>query len=429
MKSFFKKLIVWILTLEARLVLKKYKPKIVGVTGSVGKTSTKDAIYTVLASSFYVRKSEKSFNSELGVPLTILGCDTGWNNPIKWLGNILKGFAVLVFPNHYPKWLVLEIGLDRPGDIARIVSWLRFDVAVFTKLAKTPVHVEFFDSAEALHAEKKLLAKGLKKHSTLVVNRDDPLLKDMKHPYGGRTLTYGLHEDADLTATNVSVLSEQDRPVGMTFKISHRGSIAPIQLRGALGEHQLYPILAGVTVGISQGINIAAIGGGLRSHKAPSGRMRLLDGINGAVLIDDTYNSSPVALRAALEALQETQTQGRRVAILGDMMELGKHTGEKHREIGVFAGELVDMLITVGRRAKYIAEGAKAAGLPESNIYNFEDAIEAGKEAKKHLKGGDVVLVKGSQSIRLEKATRELLARPEEASRVLVRQDKAWRNR
>lgn len=429
MKSLLKNIVVWILTLEARLVLKKYKPNIVAVTGSVGKTSTKDAIYTVLASSFYVRKSSKSFNSELGVPLTILGCDTGWNNPFLWLGNILKGFAVLIFPNHYPKWLVLEIGLDRPGDIENIVSWLPLDVAVMTKLARTPVHVEFFDSAEALHDEKKLLAKGLKKHGVLIVNKDDEFLSGLKHPYGGRTLTYGLSDSSDIKATNVDILCEQDRPVGMTFKVSHQGSVAPIQLRGVLGEHHLYPILAAVTVGFSQGVNVATISGSLRQHNAPPGRMRLLDGVNNTVLIDDTYNSSPVALRAALVALKDTKPQGRRVAILGDMMELGGHMAEKHREMGMLAGETVDLLITVGRRSQYIVEGARASGLPESSILSFEDSIEAGKSAKNHLKSGDYVLVKGSQSIRLEKAVRELLARPEEATRLLVRQDKAWRSR
>src|SRR3989338_11173054 len=125
MKNFFKKIVVWILVTEARLVLRKYKPKIVAVTGSVGKTSTKDAIYTILSSVTFVRKSEKSFNTEIGLPLTILGCPNAWSNPFAWLGNFIEGMKLIVLPNHYPRTLILEVGADRPGDIKNIVRWMK----------------------------------------------------------------------------------------------------------------------------------------------------------------------------------------------------------------------------------------------------------------------------------------------------------------
>src|SRR3989344_1903834 len=144
MKSFFKKIITAILQAEARLILRKYKPKIAAITGTVGKTSAKDAIYTVLSGSHYVRKSQKSFNSELGVPLTIIGAASGWNNPLLWLYNIIAGLGVILLKNHYPKWLVLEVGVDQPGDMQKITSWLKPDIAVITRFSKVPVHVEFF---------------------------------------------------------------------------------------------------------------------------------------------------------------------------------------------------------------------------------------------------------------------------------------------
>ena len=132
MKSFLKKIVVYIITFEAKLVLKKYKPKIVAVTGTVGKTSTKDAIFCAFSNIVYARKSVKSFNSEIGIPLTILGCRNGWNNPMIWLRNFIDGLLLIILPNHYPKWLILEIGADRPGDIENNSRWLPVDIVVFS---------------------------------------------------------------------------------------------------------------------------------------------------------------------------------------------------------------------------------------------------------------------------------------------------------
>jgi UDP-N-acetylmuramoyl-tripeptide--D-alanyl-D-alanine ligase len=434
MKGFFKKIIVWILTLEARLVLLKYKPRIVGITGSVGKTSAKDAIYTVLSSAFFVRKSEKSFNSELGVPLTILGCSNAWYNPVLWLKNIFKGLAVILFPNHYPAWLVLELGLDRPGDIARVLSWLSFDVAVLTRLADTPVHVEFFESPQELRREKLLLAKALKKHGVLVVNGDDEYLAEARHPEGGRRITYGLHEDADIRPEHVETLYRKKGdngkiPAGVNFKVSYRGNVVPVTVPGALGVQHVYPALAAVAVGLALDINLVAIGQALHAHQTPPARMRVLEGVHESVLIDDSYNSSPVALRAALDALTELDIRGRRVAILGDMTELGKHTVEEHKRIGGEAAKVLDMLVTVGPRAHYIADGAREAGMKGVDILERQDPEEAGKEMAGLLEPGDTVLVKGSQSMRMERAVRELLAEPHRAAELLVRHDKEWLNK
>lgn len=143
-KKVSKKVVTAILQFEAQLVLKKYKPNIVAVTGSVGKTSTKDAIFSVLSTSFFTRKSDKSFNNELGVPLTILGLQTAASDPSGWIRNIFDGLALILLTHKYPRWLVVEVGADRPGDIRAIASWLRPDIAVVTRLSDVPVHVEFF---------------------------------------------------------------------------------------------------------------------------------------------------------------------------------------------------------------------------------------------------------------------------------------------
>jgi len=178
MKSFFKSIVAVVLEFLARAVLRKYKPKIVAVTGSVGKTTTKDAIYTVLAENGrFVRKSEKSFNSEIGLPLTILGCANAWSNPFHWLVNFLKGLFLIIFRWTYPNILMLEIGADRPGDIERVTKWLKPNIAVLTRMGKVPVHVEYFSSPEAVRREKSFLAAAAlseKEGGKVVLNIDDP---------------------------------------------------------------------------------------------------------------------------------------------------------------------------------------------------------------------------------------------------------------
>jgi len=259
MKKIFKKIIVWILQIEARLVLKKYKPKIVAITGSVGKTSAKDAIYIALGSAFFVRKSEKSFNSEIGVPLTILGCQNAWNNPLIWIKNIFIGLGVVLLKNHYPKWLVLEVGADAPHDIEKIARWLKPNIAVLTKFATVPVHVEFFESPQDLIDEKKKLINYLKKDGVLVLNNDDPNMCAIQVPEGIKKISFGFEENSDIRSFNYQIVYENLKPRGITFRIDYAGKSVPVTLNGILGQHQVLPALAALSVAISQNLNIVTV--------------------------------------------------------------------------------------------------------------------------------------------------------------------------
>jgi len=174
MKKIFKKIIIQILIWESRLVLARYHPKIIAITGSVGKTSTKDAIFTVLSKFKIVRKSEKSFNSEIGLPLTILGLPNGWSNFLTWFENILRGFYLIIKKQPYPDYLVLEVGLGKPGDIIKnITPWLKPDIVVITSFPDKPVHIEFFESVDEIIKEKSALAYAIKPDGILVLNHDD----------------------------------------------------------------------------------------------------------------------------------------------------------------------------------------------------------------------------------------------------------------
>jgi UDP-N-acetylmuramoyl-tripeptide--D-alanyl-D-alanine ligase len=429
MKKIFKKIVIWILQTEAKLVLKKYKPKIIAVTGNVGKTSVKDMIHTALSSSFLVRKSEKSYNSELGVPLTILGRETGWNNPFTWISIIFEGFALLVLKNHYPKWLVLEVGADRPGDIQKISSWLKPDIVVVTRFGDIPVHVEYFNSPDALVEEKSHLVSALKKDGLLILNNDDEKALSMKRKFDGMVMTYGFKEGSALLASRDQIIYKKNFPVGATFKVDYNGKSMPVTLSGVLGKQHIYPALAALSVGGYLKLNMVRMSQALETHVGAPGRMRIIKGIKEACIIDDTYNASPVAMDAALETLKEIKTTGKKIAVLGDMLELGKYTMEEHKRIGEVAGSVCDLLIVVGLRAKWVVEGALLGGIGEKNVIEFSDSQEAGKYLEHTLGEGDIVLVKGSQRVRMERTVAEIMAHPEDKVNLLVRQEKEWMER
>ena len=431
MRIILRNIVVALITWEARMVLNKYKPRIIAVTGSVGKTSTKDAIYTALSKSFFVRKSEKSFNSEIGVPLAILGCETGWRNPLKWMRNIFEGLTLIFVANHYPKWLVLEVGTDRPGDIREIATWLKPDVVVITALPDVPVHVENFVRPEDVAREKKELAKALTEGGTLVLGGDDKNTLAAKKEFPNvACLLYGVELHNDVIATHAAITySENGAPTGMKFTIEHGDSSIPMTIAGRLGQQQIYPILAAIAVAQLVGIKAEAAVKTLTDEVGPRGRMRILDGYNNSTIIDDSYNSSPTALRAALTTLKKIETKGKKIAVLGDMLELGRFSAAAHKKAGVQAANVADVLITVGVRAKSIASAAREAGFSAEYIQEFDtgESREAGRVVRAMLEEGDVVLVKGSQTgIRLEKAVKEILKDPTKARELLVRQEDEW---
>lgn len=427
MKALIRHIVTVILETEARLVLRKYRPKIIAVTGSVGKTSTKDAIFAVVGEALVARKSMKSFNSEIGLPLTILNCENGWSNPFLWLKNIIKGFVLIATRMHYPKWLVLELGAGKPGDIARATALVTPDIAVITRFGEVPVHVEFFKNPDELFDEKTNLVRALRPTGALIVNADDERVLALKEKTKAISLTYGLNEGAMFRATNIQIAYENGVPSGTTFKLEYDGNVFPVDMRGVLGVQPVYSALAAIAVGAYLKLNIVDIIGRLSSYESPAGRMRIIPGLKGSTIIDDTYNASPVAAVAAVQALKNIKTKGRRIAVLGDMLELGKFTIEEHKKLGQQAGSFCDLILAVGPRAKYIVEGALDADMSEKNILEFDDSHLAGKYLESILGAGDVILVKGSQGVRMEHAVEETMAEPTRAGELLVRQEEEWK--
>ncbi len=428
MKKLLKQIVVWILTIEAILVLKRYKPKIVGVTGSVGKTSTKEAIATILESHFTVRKNQKSFNSEIGVPLTVLGLDNAWGSALGWFTNLLKGLWVVVYSPNYPKWLVVEMGVDHPGDMEHLVRWVPLDVAVMTIVGDLPVHVEFFSSVEAVVKEKSKILWALKPDGVAVLAYDDERVRVLKEKLRTRVCTFGLIPQADIHGDYYNILySDKGFPWGINFKVIFEGNVVPVTLSGILGRQFMYPLLAAFCVGMSQGLQIVEMTDSLRNLSASPGRMRIIEGVKNTTIIDDTYNSSPIASFEALQTMKMLETHGRKIAVLGDMLELGEYSEEAHKKVGEECGGVIDMLITVGVKSRAIAEIAMIHGVKA--VRSFEGASEAGAYLKEILQENDVILVKGSQSIRLERVVEEIMAHPEKKKEFLVRQDEEWARR
>ncbi len=423
-----RKILQFILKILTKLVLWKYKPVIVAVTGSVGKTSTKEAIYAVLKNHFgenQVRRNQLNYNNEIGVPLTVFGLETGGRSIISWLIKFIKIFLMLIVRERYPRILIVEMGADKPNDIGYLTNFVKPKVGIVTAIGEIPVHVEFFKSPRELISEKKKLIDCLTDKGVAILNYDDPIVREMKVRSKAKTMTYGFEEGAEIRATNFEskiVDSEKEGIFGFTtFKLNYKGSAVPVRLTNALGKHQIYPALAAAAVGIIFNLNLVELSEGLRKYKSLPGRMKLIKGIKNSLIIDDSYNAAPLSTLGALECLQQFN-QRRKIAVLGDMLEIGKYAPEAHQRTGRKAAEAVDLLLTIGQRSKFIAKGAREKGMQKNKISEFYTSEEAGKPLQKIIESGDIILVKGSRSMKMEKIVEEIMAEPEKAKELLVQE-------
>jgi UDP-N-acetylmuramoyl-tripeptide--D-alanyl-D-alanine ligase len=426
MKDTLRRGIVWLLTLEAQAVLKKYKPKIIVVTGSVGKTSTKDALYTALSKTYSVRKSEKSFNSDIGAPLTVLGVPNGWSDITRWARNLFDGLLLILLNAPYPQWLIVEVGADRPGDISRSLAWLKPNVVVATRFPMISVHVEFYDSPEAVQKEELAPLGWLLPHGTAVVNAADEVAVSYPLSEGRRMITYGA--GGEVHAVHQKVATEDDTPTGIRFDVVHKNERASVTLLGVIGDAHIESVLGGIAGALALGMPLHTAAEAFSTHVPPPGRMRLIRGVHRSTLIDDTYNASPVAVMSALKTLGELKS-GRRIAVLGDMLELGAYSAQEHANSGEAASAHADILVTVGVRARRAAERALEVGMLPDSVLQFDTATDAAEHLVGILGEGDTVLLKGSQGMRMERAVKLLMERPEEAKNLLCRQDAEWLTR
>lgn len=414
----------------ATLVLKKYQPVIVAITGSIGKTSTKEAVYLVLKDKFKVRSSQKNYNNEIGLPLTILGCNSPGRNLLGWLQVSWRALELIIFSDpDYPKILILEMGVDHPGDMAYLVNLAPPTVGIVTAISHS--HLEYFGSLVNIKKEKQVLIENLDSKGLSIINYDSEAARDLVEASKARVLTYGLKEGANLRAQDIvfNFTKGNYELTGLNFKFDYNGAVVPVFMNNVLTESAIYAALAAAAVGLYFELNLVEVAQALNSFSLPVGRMNVLPGIKHTFIIDDTYNSSPESLIAALDVLGRIKIDeaAGKYAVLGDMLELGHYTEEGHRLAGQkAAGIKAVCLIAIGEKARDIGRGAHEAGLSDDYIFYFDQLEEAGHFLKNRLKAGDIVLVKGSEGMRLEKIVQEIMAEPDRAGELLARQDRNW---
>lgn len=356
--------------------------RVVGVTGSVGKTTTKEMIYSVLSRRFRTLRSEGNYNNEIGLPLTLLQ----------------------LTPRH--ERVVVEMGMYALGEIARLAEIAQPMIGVVTNVG--PTHLERLGTLERTAQAKRELVEALPAQGIAILNGDDERVRAMADHTPARVLYYGLRPDCEVWADGIV----SQGLAGVRFRLHHDDEVLHVKTP-LLGRHSVHTALAATAVGIAEGEEWEEIVTGLQEMSVHL-RLVALPGPHGSILLDDTYNASPTSTIAALNLLGELP--GRKIAVLGDMLELGMYEVEGHRKVGRRALEVVDLLITVGRLGRIIGQEALACGMDEEHVLMVQDNCAAIARLREVIQTDDVVLVKGSRGMVMEDIVNALAQDPRAGS-------------
>lgn len=412
----FKTIIRRLLERKVRKYLKKHKPLLVLVTGSVGKTSTKSALATVLSEKYRVRAHPGNHNTHFSVPTSIMGVEYPADpHSISQWRTVLAAMSLRIRSEKDVDVIVQELGTDAPGDLAQFGRYLHADVAVVTAVSEE--HMEFFGTLDAVAQEELSVVKFAK---LTVVNRDDINEEFAKYADTHLIDTYGLGEKAEYRLI-VEPASPLDGRIGRLVTPEWGELTVSMQL---VGDHSLKSIVAAACVGAKLGMTSTQIANGVSKIKPVPGRMQILRGQNKSTIIDDTYNSSPLAVEAALKTLTAIDSP-QRIAVLGSMNELGHLSAQAHEAVGLLCDPAkLEWVVTIGEEAaKYLAPAAQKRGC---QVKSFASPYEAGGFVHSILKPGAVILAKGSQNgVFAEEAVKVLLHSTEDEDK-LVRQSADW---
>lgn len=348
--------------------------KVIAITGSAGKTTTKDMISTLLGRKFKIRKTPGNLNNYYGLPLTLLG---------------LEGDEDIA---------VLEMGMSRLGEIRLLAGIARPEIGVITNVG--PTHLETLGTIENVARGKSELIEALPEEGTAILNYDDPLVRQMKDSFQGeKVIYYGLTAGADLYANSISISGEEG---AISFDLTYWDERLEKLTLNKPGRHNLYNALAAIAVAREFGVDWLEIREGLKSIALSSLRWDVTRLENGTIIINDTYNANPLSMRAAIDATLEIAEE-RIITVLGAMLELGAEKENAHLELGRYLRKQgVNLLITVGEEGKLIARGALKEGMPPDEVYNLEDNQAAGRLLLELIRPGDTVLIKGSRGVKME---------------------------
>jgi len=349
-----------------RIFLKKIKfalkrPNVVVVAGA-GRNTAKEAIFEVLSAHFKINKD-------------VFICDAG-----DWSRNDLKFF----------------------------LSKSKLPILVVTHMGEYHPEKEFF-AGELKDAEEAIeLAKSLPSHGQLVLNYDDETVRDIHNQSYAHPLTFGMGARADIKVSDVVLTQFPD--IGTNFKINYEGKTVPVWLERLFGKENIYAALAAAAVGETLGLNLVEISVALKRYCGVSGKLKIMDGIKKSFILDDSENASVLSMAEALDIINKIEVPGRKIAVLGDIVGVGKYTIEAHEAIGEKVGRTADLLFTIGDRAKFFAQGAIAKGMEQDNIFQFSDIQRAGIKLQEEIKTGDLVLVDGSKEMDMGEVVLEVKA-------------------
>jgi UDP-N-acetylmuramoyl-tripeptide--D-alanyl-D-alanine ligase len=357
----------------ARHVRRRSGARVVAITGSAGKTTTKEVCAELLSARYRVFRNKGNLNNHIGLPLSLLELRTG------------------------PDVAVVELGMNHPGEIRTLVGIAEPEVRVWTNVGDA--HIGFFPSADAIADAKAEILEHAAADHILVANADDPRVISRARAFPGRTVTFGIENDAEIAASDVQLRGLEGTSAAV------RTPAGDFRLETSLlGSGNLSNVLAAVAVGVTFDVPVDAMATRIRSLRPAHHRGEVLRLPGGVTLIDDSYNSSPAALKRSLGVVATARGSARKIAVLGEMLELGVHARELHRECGRAAGEAgLDWLLVVGGEpAAQLADAARKAGIPEQSVLLVPDKNAAAIEAVKRIRPGDLVLVKGSRGIGLD---------------------------
>ncbi|MDQ5930481.1 MAG: hypothetical protein QG594_2269 [Bacteroidota bacterium] len=424
MNIYIKKIIMVLLRLVSQAILWRHKPIVIAITGSVGKTMTKDIIAHGLSSVADVGKSQKNFNTDFGVPLSIIGGENPRGKVLAWFNVIIQGLIVFI-KSDYHKVLVLEVGTRFPGDIKRIAKWLKPNISIITHIPEVPVHIEFFESRQHIVDEKSMLAKYTRVGGTIILNRDSEYVYQIAQNSNHPICSIGFNAGSDIRAGNIKRIIIHGE-YGMQFTVSCKNGIFPVTVPGFVANHQIYGVLFALAVAEILGYDMERVANSMQTLPATPGRLRPLVGINNTLLLDDSYNASPAAMEAAIETLQLIDVPGNKIAVLGDMFDLGKMTMDIHTGIGAILKDSTDYAFLVGPRMEYAYNSAIKSKYPKTKIFHVEKPIDVLPLLIRVIKPGDAILVKGSQGIRMERLVAELIEDKANIKNLIARQDEEW---
>jgi UDP-N-acetylmuramoyl-tripeptide--D-alanyl-D-alanine ligase len=361
----------------ARFWRRRLELRVIGITGSVGKSTTKEVIAEVLGMRYRTLKSPGNLNNEIGLPLTILRLGAGYERA------------------------VLEMGFYVPGEIQFLCDIALPQIGVVTNVGT--VHAERAGSQEAIASGKSELVQALPEDGVAVLNFDDPWVRKMEEKTKARVFFYGLSPEADLWADGI----EGQGLEGIRFRLHYNQETLHTHIP-MIGRHSVHTVLRAAAVGLMDGLTWQEIFEGLSQGHAQL-RLVAVRSESGALILDDTYNASPESMLAALNLLDEMD--GRKIAVLGDMLELGPYEKQGHEMVGLRAAQVARTLLTLGKRGHLIAEAARRAGMKPASILEFEEADSIVDWLKKNLTTNDVALIKGSHGLRMDRITAALEVR------------------